>query len=78
MCQPNELEREIKKKTGGASRGPSKNLGRHGPLRPPLSIDTVVEYSKPTQTLGKCESQSLREHSSRIGLDKKNSPKTQL
>ena len=32
ICPPNELKREIKKKTGGAS----KNLGGHGPPRPPL------------------------------------------
>jgi len=27
ICQPNELKREIKKKTGGPNGGPSKNLG---------------------------------------------------
>jgi len=41
ICQSNELEREIKQKTGGASRGPAKNLGgaiAHPglPLEPPL------------------------------------------
>jgi len=37
ICQPNELKREIKKKT----RGPSKKLGGHGPSRPPLRIATA-------------------------------------
>jgi len=66
ICQPNKLKREIKKKTGEASRQPSKNLGRHGPPSPPLRIATVAEYSKPTQTLGKCESHC---HSGRIHLE---------
>ena len=39
ICQPNELQREIKKKAGGGKRGPSKNLGGHGP--PTLRIATV-------------------------------------
>ena len=37
ICQPNELKREIKKKTGGQA----KIWGAHGPLRPPLRIATV-------------------------------------
>jgi len=40
MCQPNELKQEIRKKTWGAQGGPSKNLGGHGPPRPPLRIAT--------------------------------------
>jgi len=32
ICQPNELKREIKKKTGGQA----KIWGGHGPPRPPL------------------------------------------
>jgi len=35
--QPNELKREIKKKTGG---GQAKIWGGHGPPRPPLRIAT--------------------------------------
>jgi len=38
ICQPNELKREVKKKTGGPNGEPSKNLGCHGPPRPPLRI----------------------------------------
>jgi len=34
-CQPNELEREIKKKLVGANRGPTKYLVGHGPPSPP-------------------------------------------
>jgi len=41
VCQPNELKREIKKKTGGASRGPRKNLGGHGLPSPPLESPLV-------------------------------------
>ena len=41
ICQPNELKREIKKKTGGANGGPSKKLGVHGPPRFPIRIATV-------------------------------------
>jgi len=42
MCQSNVLEREIKHKLGGASRGPEKNLGGYGPPRPPLRIAIAV------------------------------------
>ena len=43
ICQPNELEREIKKKLGGGNRGPSKNLGeawatQAPPLESPLNL----------------------------------------
>jgi len=40
-CLPNELKRDIKKKLGEPSSGPRKNLGGHGPPRPPLRIATV-------------------------------------
>jgi len=40
ICQSNELEREIQHKTGGPSRGPAKNLGDHGPPRPPVRTAT--------------------------------------
>jgi len=36
ICQSNEPERDIKHKTGGAKQRPDKNLGGHGPPRPPL------------------------------------------
>jgi len=42
ICQPNELEREIRTKTGGSS----KNLGGHGPLRPPFRIVTADDFQK--------------------------------
>jgi len=35
VCQPNELKREIKKKTRGPSRSQAKSVGGHGPPRPP-------------------------------------------
>jgi len=35
ICQPVELKREIKKKTGGANGRPSKNLGVMAHLGPP-------------------------------------------
>jgi len=41
ICQPNELERKIKKKTGGAS----KNLGGLWPTQAPLRIATGVRES---------------------------------
>ena len=50
VCQPNELKREIKKKTGEASRGPSKNVGGHGPPRPPLRIATGPDQSHYNQS----------------------------
>ena len=34
-CQPNEFERENKKKLGGPSRGPTKNLGAMAHPAPP-------------------------------------------
>jgi len=34
MCQPNELEQEIKKKTGRSNRRTTKNLGGYGPPIP--------------------------------------------
>jgi len=37
ICQSNELEREIKQKTGGPSREPAKNLGAPWPTQAPLS-----------------------------------------
>ena len=37
ICQPNELKRESKKKTGW----PSKILGGHVPPRPPLELPPV-------------------------------------
>jgi len=41
ICQPNELIREIKKKTGEAQRGgKQKSGGGHGPRRPSLRIAT--------------------------------------
>jgi len=40
ICQPKELKREITKKLGKLNRGPTKNLGGHGPPRP-LRISTV-------------------------------------
>jgi len=46
ICQPNEIEREIKKKTGGPSRGPSKNLGGMAPPAPPLRIATGCENER--------------------------------
>ena len=50
ICQPNELKREIKKKTGG----PSKKLGGgHGPPRPPLRIAT--EYDTVTSPVSCCD-----------------------
>jgi len=36
ICQPNELNGKLRKKTGGAKEGPSKNLGGHGPPTPSL------------------------------------------
>ena len=36
ICQPNELEREIKKKNGGAKRGAKQKSGVRGPPSPPL------------------------------------------
>jgi len=33
-----------KKKTGGPSKGPTKNLGGHGPPRPPLRIATGCAF----------------------------------
>jgi len=41
ICQSNELEREIKNKTGVPSRGPAKNLGRPWPTQAPLGTTTV-------------------------------------
>jgi len=35
-CQPNELEREIKKKLGEQTGGQAKICGNLGPPRPPL------------------------------------------
>jgi len=35
VCQPNELKREIKKKTGGPCRASSKNLGDAWPTQAP-------------------------------------------
>jgi len=58
MCQPNELKREIKKKTVGAKRGPSKNLGGHGPPRPPLESPLLRSrlglegFRSPSRALG--------------------------
>jgi len=40
MCQPNELKREIKKKTGDPDGGQAKIWGGHDPPRPPLRIAT--------------------------------------
>jgi len=37
ICQPNELKREVKKKTGEVKRkATQKSGGGHGPPRPPL------------------------------------------
>jgi len=36
VCQPNELKLKNKKKLGGLNMGPTKNLGGHGSLSPPL------------------------------------------
>ena len=44
ICQPNELKREIKKKTGRAKRRPSKNLGGLWPAQSPLRIATAAEW----------------------------------
>ena len=41
ICQPNELKREIKKKTGEPNGGPSKKLGGPWPTQAPLRIATV-------------------------------------
>ena len=42
ICQPNELKREIKKKTGGGKRGAKQKTGwRHGPPSHPLRIATA-------------------------------------
>jgi len=46
ICQPNELERDFKKKTGRAKEGPSKNLGGHGPPRSLLRIATARNPEK--------------------------------
>jgi len=40
ICQPNELNGKLRKKLEGPNRGSSKNLGGHGPPRPPLRIAT--------------------------------------
>jgi len=52
MCQSNELEHEIKQKTGEPSRGPAKNMGwamaHPGPVRTAtvaLSFLCDVRYS---------------------------------
>jgi len=53
ICQPNELEREIKKKSGGES----KNLGGHGPPRPSLELPlTLTLLAGPTTAfeVGNC------------------------
>jgi len=42
IYRPNELEREIRKKLGKPSRGPSKSLGGHGPL---FRIATVCDLA---------------------------------
>jgi len=42
ICQPNKLEREIKKKLGGQTEGQEKIWGTHGPPRPPLRIATAL------------------------------------
>ena len=42
MGQSSELEHEIKQKTGAAA----KNLGGHGPPRPPLRIATDSRYQQ--------------------------------
>ena len=41
ICQPNELENELKKKLGGTSRAPSKNLGGAWATQAPLRIATA-------------------------------------
>ena len=41
ICQPNELEREINKKTGGQTGGQTKIWGGHGLPRPLLRIATA-------------------------------------
>jgi len=49
ICQPNELEREIKKKTRGPSRGPSKNMGviaHPAPLRIATAVDVQGDAKK--------------------------------
>jgi len=38
--QSNEIERKIKHKTGGLSKGPAENLEGHVPSRPPLRTAT--------------------------------------
>jgi len=45
VCQPNELKREIKKKTGGAKRRAKQKTGGHGPTRPPLESPLLVDLS---------------------------------
>jgi len=49
ICQPNELEREIKKKLGGKQGAKQKSLGGHGPPRPPL--ESPLPASSATVTL---------------------------
>jgi len=36
------LNGKLRKKLGGPNRGPSNNLGDHGPPRPPLRIATAT------------------------------------
>jgi len=51
LRQPNHFEQEIMNKTGGANRGPSKNLGEPWPTQPPplelpLHIDATITFSR--------------------------------
>ena len=48
ICQSNEFEREIKHKTGGASRGPAKNLGGPAPPLVPRLISRSLLFSTST------------------------------
>jgi len=62
ICEPNELEWEIKKELGGLS----KNVGGHGLPRPPLRIATAYAHfcsvhnvAIAFETVTKCSSHTL-------------------